>query len=212
MKSGCSGCLGCLLAIALLIAVLGSAVVMCSRMLGTPGSGVAAPTPADGLRAQRKLFDLARPRQKTETITLSEGEVTALLARHLVEVRGVRLTAPRVRLLGEDRFTLDTQRPLRNVLEDVSAGALVGVLPERWRTRPVWILVAGRVHVDAVLGRRLRADLDAFAIGRQPVPAVLLRLGFYPALADLLQWPLPDHIERIAIEPGRVVVRTVASR
>lgn len=212
MKLGCSGCLGCLLVIGIPIVVLGSAVAVCSRMLGTPDSGLAAPAPADGLRAQRKLFDLARPGRKAETITLSEGEVTALLARHLVGARGVRLAAPRVRLLGEDRFTLDTQRPLQNVLEDLSAGALVGVLPERWRTRPVWIHVAGHVHVDGVLGRRLRADLDAFAIGRQPMPAVLLRLGFHPALADLLLWPLPDHIERIAIERGRVVVRTVASR
>ena len=55
--------------------------------------------------------------------------------------------------------------------------------------------------------RQLRLDVESFAVGRQRLPARALRLLLDPAALGLLQWPLPEHVERVSIEPGRVVIR-----
>ena len=55
--------------------------------------------------------------------------------------------------------------------------------------------------------RYLRLDVREFAVGRQGLPAVLLRILLDPRTLGVLRWPLPDSIEAITIEPGRVVIR-----
>src|SRR5438093_1203073 len=55
--------------------------------------------------------------------------------------------------------------------------------------------------------RYLRLDVRGFAIGRQGLPAVLLRILLDPRTLGVLRWPLPDSIEAITVEPGRVVIR-----
>jgi hypothetical protein len=196
-----------------MVLLLGGAVVAGSRMLETPDLSPVASTPVDGTRAQQKLFEVARGTKGPDRVTLTEAEVNALLTRHLVQARGVRLGAPSVRLIGDDRFVLDAQSPVRRLLEEISLRALADVLPARWENRPLWVHVGARVHiVDGRRRRQVRADVDEFAIGRQALPPPLLRVLLDPASVGLLEWPLPDHVERVAIEPGRVVIRTASPR
>jgi hypothetical protein len=212
MRLGCSGCLGLILVLALGALLLGAAVVAGTRILATPDLDVVAGTPEDGITAQRKLLDLTRAKKRAGTVTLTEGEVNALLARHLVQARGMRLASPSARLIGDDRFAFKGQCTLRQLLEETSLGALAEVMPERWLTRPVWVRVGARLRMDRIPNNQLRSDVDEFVLGRQRLPTTLVRLLVDPASVGLLRWPLPAYVEQVSVERGRVLVRTASSR
>ena len=212
MRLGCSGCLGAVIGLALVTLVVGGAVGATLRMLAQPDVTVPTTTAADGARAQRKLFDLARQARRGETVVLTEAELNALLARHLVQARGVRLASPSVQLIGGDRFVLRAQSPLRQLFDEASLGAVADVMPARWQARPVWLRMGARVRLEEGPRRQLRVDVDEFAVGRQRLPAPAVRLLLDPASVGLLQWPLPEHIEHVGIEPHRVVIQTASSR
>jgi hypothetical protein len=181
-------------------------------MLEQPEVSMPASTAADGARAQHKLFGLARPTRRAETVTLSEAEVNALLAHHLLQARGVRLVTPSARLVGGDRLVLNARSPLRQLFDEASLGPLADVLPARWQGQPVWLHIGAQVRVDGGPRHQLKMDIDEFAVGRQRLPVPLLRLLVDPASVGLLQWALPDHIERVGVEPGRVVIQTASPR
>jgi hypothetical protein len=190
--------------------LVGGTVVAGLRMLSQPEIAIAPTSPSDGTRAQRKLFDLARQSRRGETVTLTEAELNALLARHLVEARGVRLTSPSTRLVGDDRLELYAQTPLRQMLDEVSLAAVADVLPRAWQARLVWLRVGAQVRVESDSRRQLRMDVDEFAVGRQRLPVPALRLLLDPATLGLLRWSLPDHVEAVSVEPGRVLIRTAS--
>jgi hypothetical protein len=192
----------------LLALAIGGAVGAGIRMLSTPAAAVLPPTSAaDGSRAQQKIFEVARASRLTQPVTLTEAEVNALLSRHLVEARGVRLNALGVHLLGDDTIELTGQAPLRQLLDEVGLGSVSGVLPARWLERLVWVDVGARVRVVSGVRRQLALDVEHFAVGRQRLPASALRLLLDPAAIGLLRWPLPEHVQGVSIEPGRVVIR-----
>jgi hypothetical protein len=212
MRLGCSGCLGALIALAVIALLVGGTLGATVRMLADPDVTVPATSAADGTRAQRKLFSLARESRRVQTVVLTESELNALLARHLVQARGIRLATPSVQLIGGDRFVLRAQSPLRQLFEEASLAAVADVMPSRWQTRPVWLRVGARVRLEEGPRRQLRVDVDEFAVGRQRLPAPAVRLLLEPASVGLLQWPLPEHVEHVAIEPDRVVIQTGPSR
>jgi hypothetical protein len=208
MKRGCSGCLVAVVSLGIVALAIGGAVGAGVRMLARPEAAtLPATTAADGTRAQQKIFDLARHGRLPQPVTLTEAEVNALLSRHLVEARGVRLNTLGVRLVGGDRLELTGQTPLRQLFEEAGLSAIVTLLPVVWRERPVWVHVGAVVRLTEGPRRQLRLDVESFAVGRQRLPARALRLLLDPAALGLLQWPLPEHVERVDIEPGRVVIR-----
>lgn len=210
MRAGCSGCLATIGSVVLGALLLGGVLTLTVRMLALPEGGDPVTSAADGSRAQQKLVSLARQGRRPATVTLTEAEVNALLARHVVEVRGARLAGLSARLVGGDRMELRARTPLGLALEEVGVGALAGVLPARWRTRPVHLRVGARLVIDDAGPRQLRLHVDDFAVGRQRLPSPLLRLLVDPATVALLRWRLPEHVERVGIEPGRVVIRTAS--
>jgi hypothetical protein len=212
MRLGCPGCLGAVVALALIAVLVGGTVGAAVRMLARTDVSAPVTTAADGSRAQRKLFDLARRARAGESVVFTEAEINALLARHLVEARGIRLSSPSVRLIGGDRFVLHVQTPLRQLLDEASLGAMADLLPKRWQERPVWLRVGARIRVEEGARRQLRISVDEFTVGRQRLPAPALRLLLDPAAVGLLQWTLPEHVEHVGIEPDRVVIQTAASR
>src|SRR5207244_12624540 len=121
MKAGCSGCLWAVVAVALAALVLGGAVGAGIRMLAKPAAAaLPATTAADGSRAQQKIFDLGRRARLPQPVVLTEAEVNALLARHLVEARSVRLNTMGVRQAGGDRGALRGREPLRPLVAQAS--------------------------------------------------------------------------------------------
>jgi hypothetical protein len=208
MRLGCSGCLGCFVTLALVALLVGGTVGVAARILAQPPTVPRVITPQDGPRAQQKLFDLARNARRGETVVLTEPELNALLARHLIGGRGLTLTAPTATLVGDDRIRVDGQSPTREVLQEATLGRLADLLPANWQTRPLWLRVGAHLRVETDGSRRqVRLEVDEFAIGRQRLPAPMLRMVLDPATMGMMQWTLPDYIERIDIEPGRVVFR-----
>src|SRR3989441_7975086 len=100
--------------------------------------------------------------------------------------------------------------PIYLVTEPPLSG-LGHVLPAVLLERPVWLRIRAHARVEPSVTRRerryLRLDVREFAIGRQGLPAVLLRILLDPRTLGVLRWPLPDSIEAITVEPGRVVIR-----
>jgi hypothetical protein len=211
MRLGCTGCLAALLGVALGVVVLGGAVGVGLRVLASPdpeGSRHAEASAADGTRAQKKLFGLARGDRRGGPVTLTEAEVNALLARHLVDPGGRQLSGLQARLLGDDRVQLRGQTPLARLLDEIGLGPAGGTLPARWQTRPVYLLASGRLSVEDGAKRHLRFEIEEFRLGRQVLPTSALRMLVDPSTIGWLRWRLPEHVEAVAVEPGRVLIRT----
>ena len=81
LRLGCFGCLTLLL----LLGIVGAAAWGSYQMTRTPEIVGAPSAPADGIRAQQKIFELIRRTGsgKPHTVVLSEREVNAFLNRHL---------------------------------------------------------------------------------------------------------------------------------
>jgi hypothetical protein len=196
---------------ALSLLILAGAVGVAFRGLARPDEAAALETTAaDGVRAQRKLSELARYDGRTTSVTLDEAEINALLSRHLVGARGVGPGASTARLIGGDRLQLITRMPLRQLIDAADAAWLGEVIPGNWLTRPVWLRVGAHVHVDGRQGHELRLDVEDFAIGRQRLPTAALRHLVAPAVVGLLRWPLPYQIDSVRIEPGRMIIRAAS--
>jgi len=98
---------------------------------------------------------------------------------------------------------------LRDLL---AASPLAGLAPASWLERQVWLHLSARASLEVGASRSqrryLRFDVQWLAIGRQPLPGILLRLLPSSALQGLLRWRMPQSVEGITIEPGTVVIKT----
>ena len=206
MRLGCTGCLTFLLLVAATI----GAGWMGIRLLDEPALTVNAGTAADGARAQKKLLDIARGRiPEGGRVILTEGEINAFLGRHLADPADLPFGGVAVRLGGDGTVEFKGQLPLRRVMPPISAAA--GLVPSAWLERPVWFRVAARPRVEA-RGRRhhLYFAVERFAVGRQALPAPLLRLFLDPVALRALAWPIPDGVGSITIESGQAAIRAAS--
>lgn len=195
----------------LLLAAVGGGIWSGVRMLQEPDLPAAAPTAAEGARAQQKIFDLARGRARAEPVVLTERELNALFSRHLAEMADAPLTSVGVRLRGDGVAEVRARLPLRHLTEEPPWSVIAQIAPAAWLERPVWLRVTVRPRVEAPAApsrrRHLRLDVQGFAVGRQRLPAVLLRLVLPPTTLRMLRWPLPDGVGAVTIEAGRAVIR-----
>lgn len=210
MRLGC----GCVLAVALLVVLAGGAMWVAVKILQEPMLPLAA---AGSSGSEAKVEALRRPHGEARTtvrggtITLSQAEVAALLARHLPDAGDLPLSDVRVGLPEAGLLDLAGRTPLRTLLKERPLSRLAEAVPTRWLERRVWISLraTSRVEAGAAGGRRryLRLEITRFAVGRVPLPGMLVRLVLDPATVGLLRWPLPDGVEEIRPEKGRVVIR-----
>ena len=210
LRLGCSGCL----VVVVLVGLLAGAIWGVSQMASSPEVPMAHGTPADGLRAQQKIFDLIRRSGagRPQTAALSEPEINAFLRRHLVAEGDVPLENLGVRLLGGAQAEITGQIPARQLLALPPFSALASILPERALEQGVWVTLVTTVTVetgDAARGRRrARLDVQRFRLGRLPLPEILLRVLFDPSALRWLRWTPPQGIDDIQIEPGRLILRS----
>ena len=211
-RLGCFGCLTVLFLIAL-VGMAGWALVQIER-----APDIAAPptSAADGLRAQQKIFDVLRRAGggRPHTATLSEREVNAFLSRHLADAAELPLRNVAVRLPADGRAEIAGQIPARNLLGDGPGSALTGVLPQSWLDHQVWLSLRARVTLESSEARPdrryLRLDVDRLWLGRLPLPGVFVRVLLDPTALRLLRWRMPDAIEGLRVEPGRLVIQTAS--
>lgn len=206
--------LGCTLLVLALLGACGLAagsIWVGLRMSQEPEVLTAIGTAEDGIRCQQKIYDIisggpARPKGRARQVVLSEPELNAFLSRHLGEGAQMPFGARSVRLVGDGFVEFKAQVPLRHVL------AIVEILPARWLERPIWVHLGARASLEVGAARAqrryLRLDIERFALGRQPLPGVLVRLLLNPTILSQLRWRVPETVEAVTIETRTVVVRT----
>ncbi|MBI3635598.1 MAG: hypothetical protein HY216_05185 [Candidatus Rokubacteria bacterium] len=208
MKLGCCGCLTVLI----LAGIAGGIVAGAGWTLKTTSEPPAlAPPPttvADGRRAQQKLYDIAR--HAGGEVTLTDREINALLSRHLAETPRMPLAGMIVGLPAAGEVELAGRVPLSRLVGET----VVSYLPTRWGQRSAWIFLRGRVSVERADGdaKELHLDVREWRLGRQRLPAWLFGAALDRETRRVLRWPLPATVESVAIEPGRLTVRTASAR
>lgn len=212
MKLGCFGCL----TIFTLVLLCGGVVWGVMQALREPDIQSTAVAPADGVRAQQKIFEIARrgghPRDRdAEPIVFAEGELNAFLARHLGESTALPLTDISLRLERGGIAEVRARLPLGYLLREQPTAMLEGFLPGVWLDRRVWLRVGVRPGLESDPARRarryLRLEVTDFAVGRQRLPAPLLRILLDPTALSVLRLRVPDGIDAVTVEAGRLVVR-----
>jgi hypothetical protein len=180
-----------------------------------PAEIVGVPTsPADGLRAQQKIFDFVRrgAEGRPRTVSLTEQELNAFLSRHLGESPDLPLRNLAVRLPSDGHAEIAGQLPLGQLLALPPVSALTGISPTIWLERGVWLSIRARVTLDGTRGirqpRRLRLDVERFWLGRLRLPELMLRVLLDPAALRFLRSPIPEAIDGLRIEPGRLVIQS----
>lgn len=210
LRLGCFGCLTLLM----LLGLVGAAAWGTYQITRTPEIAGPPSTPADGIRAQQKIFEIIRRSGsgRPHTVTLSEREVNAFLSRHLGETAEVPLRNLAVRLPADGHAEIAGQMPLRQLLTTAPFSALAGVLPPAWLDRGVWLTLHARVTLESGARdrRHVRLDVERFWVGRQRLPEVMLRVLLDPGALRLLRSPMPDAIEGLRIEPGRLVIQSAS--
>ena len=172
-------------------------------------------TPADGVSAQQKLYEIVGRaamggKRTPRSVVLSEQEINAFLARHLAEIADMPIMGAIVHLRVTDVFDLAVRLPTRILLAETPMSGIVDLSPARWVDRPVWLRLRARTQVEpAPPGQRrfLRMDVERLYLGRTRLPAVAHRLVLSPMALKLLLWPLPAGIDDIKVERQQVVIR-----
>jgi hypothetical protein len=187
---------------ALAAATLGA--VLAARLLGLPDAAELPPPDLGAeLRAQHGVAELLLRAGGVSTrrgpVEMRTAELDAFLSRH-VEARRLRLHPLRVHA---ERGALEVAG--RTTVGQLAAGSGLGWLPGPVLDLGVWVSATGRLDVGP--GGEGAFVVERAAVGRQPVPpGWLLRvLGID---ARDLTWRMPRIVERIEIQPGRLLIHT----
>lgn len=191
--------------VALALGAGGAAVT--ARALSWPDDAHSArPDPGAGLRFQGVLAQLLLRESglssRVDPLSLTTAEVNTFLTHH-VEVRDPPVWPVSVRLEG-GRVELGGATTLGRLGAAGLGAGLGSILPGRLADLPVWVAVSGQVAVREGRGEFLARTA---AIGRQRVPVTALwrLLGGRPRA---LVWRMPRIVDRIDIEPGRLLIHT----
>lgn len=221
MRLGCGGCLSTLLVLGMLGGGALGIVWVVSRATTGPESLPTQGTEEDGLRAQQKIFEIARrassPRPRgqrtTQDVVLTEAEVNAFMSRHLGTIRGVSFDRLALRLVGDGIAEIQGQIPLSRVAGD-AGGPLGDYLPQSWRAATVTVRLRGplRLETETSTGqtKALRLQADEAYVGRQQVPVAAVEWLLGTRGRPVTRLPVPESVEGVTVERGRAVVRTLS--
>jgi hypothetical protein len=191
---------------ALLAAAAGYVVL---RSMEAPGVTPPHFTREDDVRAQQKIVDLARRRPREGTVILTEAELNAFVSRHLDPV-DLPLRDTALRLLGDDLVEVAGTTPLGRLLHESPLAPLTPAVPSGWLARPIWVTIRAHATIATEPRRAVRLDMRRVVIGRQRVPAVLLRVLLDPSSLRLMRIALPPEVRTLRIERGRVLIETTS--
>ncbi|MGH7389081.1 MAG: hypothetical protein ACREM3_06420 [Candidatus Rokuibacteriota bacterium] len=212
MRLGCAGCLTVMIAFTLVAGALWSV----AGLLQAPDTPLVTASQEDWVTAQQKLFNLVRRSRgrarQGQTATLSEREVTAVVSRQLAQTSALPLSGTSVRLLAGGTAEIMGRLPLRVAIGDAPLAFALDWVPAGWSQRPVWMVIEVRPRLEGKeAGRRyLNLDVERFAVGRRRLPGVTLRLLLSTAALRYFSVPVPDVLEDVSIERGRLQLRTAS--
>lgn len=214
MRLGCLGCLGSLLSLVALLALIAGGAWTWTRVWAPPHPLAASHTVhSKSAGLDRKLAGLDRRSKKiggSESITLSEREVSAIASRFLADA-GL-LTASLTTEMHEGRAVVQWQGPVGMLLQGPPLGWAAPMLTGRMIQSPVWITVTGAVQLQPAPApdrpRYAEVSVERARIGRLPVPGWLLMAMAGPRGASLLRWAVPTTVDRLDVGEGRLTIRT----
>ena len=160
-----------------------------------------------GVRVQSVLAQLllreAGLSSRQDPLILTAAEVTAFLREH-VQVRDAPVWPVQVQM-EPDGVELGGATTLGRLITSAAGSGLGGLMPGSVGGHPVWIAARGTIVVSP--GGRAEFRAHAGTIGGQAVPLALMwRVvgGRPPALV----WRMPRVVDRVDIEPGRLIIHT----
>jgi len=209
VRSGCRGCLSTIVGLVVAAAAIAVGAWVVIGLFQAPDVERVRFSADDGVRAQRKLLELARQRPRASTV-ITEAEVNAFVTRHL-DPADLPLVDPVIHLRGEDAVEIAGTVTIGRLLHDSPVAPLTDALPAGWQTRPIWLTVAAGARVTTDGRRILRLEPRRLTIGRQRVPTFLLRLVLDPGALRLLRITLPADVGSIRVEPARVIIERASS-
>jgi hypothetical protein len=195
------------LVLAVLMLGLGAVgAVWAARLLDAPEETPAPADPAAGFRVQARIAQLllreaGLQRRGDPPLTVTAADLNAFLDRHVL-VRRAGLSAVRVRF-DPGEVTVHGRTTLDRLLAETGPAWLSAVLPGVLGRLPVWLMARGRLELA---GGRGRFVIEQAAVGRQPVSRAVVERFVPPEV--LGGWRAPRVIDRIEVEPGRLVVHT----
>lgn len=191
-----------------LIAVVAASTLLVGRLLSRPQTALLPPPDAEAsLRFQQSVVQLLLRQsglsQREDPLIITGPEINAFLARH-VEAHRLALWPLVVRVEG-GWLEVAGQTSPRRLLGEGSRSGFLRLVPGALLDLNLWLVVRGRLRIDEGEGEFV---VERAAIGRQTVSQRWLwgLLGVSPS--DLLVWRLPRVVERVDLEPGRVVIHT----
>lgn len=208
------GCFGCVLVIVaiLVILVVGLGVIFLSTNVFSPAEvRPVSFTKNDGYAAQQKLFEVASRQSgrssRRDPITITEPEANAFLSRHL-EQSGVPLS-PIVVRFTRGEILAQGQTAFRNLLKGPPFAQIAPYLPTKRLDQPVWVTVQGRIKIEGTgKSRHGTVEVTQFALGKQPLASILLRLLMGPSGGGLLQWPVSAAVDEVRVGEGQLTITT----
>jgi hypothetical protein len=207
---GCGGCSSTVLGLVAVTAVVAAGGWMLTRTLEAPVIEATRFTREDGVRAQQKIVDLTLHRGRRDPVLLTEAEVNAFVSRHL-DPAELPVGDPVIRLRDDDTLEIVGTVALGRLVRESPVAALAEILPRWWLARPVWLSIAARVATSSDRRPTLRLEPRRLLIGRQRVPAFMLRLLLEPSSLRLMRIGLPPDVQTVRIERGRVIIQPATS-
>ena len=140
---------------------------------------------------------------RQDPLVLVADEVNAFLAGH-VEVRDSPVWPVQVQIHPTE-VELGGATTVGQLVETSMGASLAQVLPRSVAVYPVWVAARGSIAV--VSAGRAEFVAHAATIGRQGVPLTL----FWKVVGGRprgLEWRMPRVVERMEIQPGRIVIHT----
>jgi hypothetical protein len=213
------GCLGCLLAVGglILFACLAAGALFLSANIFDDLEATPIPfSPSDGYRAQQKLYEImlrdGKRSLRRDPIVLTEREINAFLARHLLDTAKLSFSPLSVSLLPDNSLEFRGRTTLRALMQGFPSAQLALLLPVGKLEEPVWVRVRGRLTVERGQIRRereyARLDVSEFALGTQPLSVWILQAIVRPGGQNVLRWQVPGVVESIGVENGRLLIKT----
>jgi hypothetical protein len=207
---GCGGCSSTVLGLVAVTAVVAAGGWMLTRTLEAPVIEATRFTREDGVRAQQKIVDLTLHRGRRDPVLLTEAEVNAFVSRHL-DPAELPVGDPVIRLRDDDTLEIIGTVALGRLVRESPVATLAEILPRWWLARPVWLSIAARVATSSDRRPTLRLEPRRLLIGRQRVPAFMLRLLLEPSSLRLMRIGLPPDVQTVRIERGRVIIQPATS-
>ena len=209
VRLGCGGCSATVLGLIAVAAVVAAGGWAVTRTLQAPPVEPTSFTREDGVRAQQKIVDLILHRVRDRTVLFSEAEVNAFVSRHLDPVE-LPVRDPIIRLRDGDILEIVGTVALARLVRESPLASLAEMLPAGWLARPIWLSIAARAATSTEPRRMLHLEPRRLMLGRQRVPAFMLRLMLDPSSLRLTRIVLPPEVQTVRIQRGRVVIEATS--